>query len=139
MLVLSAGVLAFLSLGFVIASVADNAKTAQVMGNILFFPLMFLGGAAIPLQIMPEAMQKVSRLFPSRYMVEGVGSIVVSGEGLRENAANLAVLAITAIMSLLIASRLFRWSAGEPLSAAKKALAAAICFIFVMAFLLAGN
>jgi ABC-2 type transport system permease protein len=139
LLMLSAGVLAFLALGFLVASVAENAKTAQVMGNILFFPLMFLGGAAIPLQIMPEAMQKASRLFPSRYMVEGVGSIVVGGEGLSENLANFAVLAITFIASLLIASKLFRWSASERLTAAQKTLAAAVCLIFIIAFLWAGN
>src|SRR5262249_24011298 len=57
LVMLIAGSLAFLAIGFIIASVAENAKTAQVMANLLFFPLMFLGGAAFPLQFLPPKLQ----------------------------------------------------------------------------------
>src|SRR5262245_65064452 len=40
LVMLIAGSLTFLAFGFIIASVAENAKTAQVMANLLFFPLM---------------------------------------------------------------------------------------------------
>jgi ABC-2 type transport system permease protein len=130
------GALAFSGLGFIIASVANNAKVAQMMGNIIFFPLMFLGGAAIPRQFLPPSIQKLSELLPSTYMVRGLSRIVTEGVGLSGNLVNLAVLAATFVLALLIASKLFRWESSEPLGAAKKAWAAAVILIFVLAALL---
>jgi hypothetical protein len=49
---------------------------------------------------------------------------------------NLAVLAATFVLALIIASKLFRWESNEPLPAQKKALAAVIILIFVAAALL---
>ncbi|HLM60565.1 MAG TPA: ABC transporter permease, partial [Pyrinomonadaceae bacterium] len=62
---LSLGASAFLALGFVIAGVAENVKAAQIAANLLFFPLMFLGGAAFPVHMLPPLMKKLSWLFPT--------------------------------------------------------------------------
>lgn len=136
---LSVGALAFLALGFIIASVAENTKVAHVMGNLLFFPLMFLGGAAVPLEFLPLTIQKIARLLPSSYMVDGLRRIIVNGEGLGGSLVNLAVLAATFAASLIIAAKLFRWESGEPLPLVKKASAAAIVVIFVVAALATGR
>ena len=135
LVMLSVGVLAFLALGFVIASVAENAKVAPVMGNLLFFPLMFLGGAAIPLAFLPSPIQRIARLLPSSYMVDGLKRTIVDGADLGANGMNLAVLAATFVVALIVASKLFRWESGEPLSPTKKAWVAAIVLIFVVAAL----
>src|SRR5581483_8332150 len=81
-LLLGAGALTFLAIGFIVASVAENPRAAQVMSNLLFFPLMFLGGAAVPLAFLPKGLQNVSRLLPSQYMVEGLRRVMVEGAGL---------------------------------------------------------
>ncbi len=127
------GALAFLSLGFVVAGVAKNAKVAQVTGNVLFFPLMFLGGATIPLQILPPTIRRISRLLPSTYMVDGLTQVITEGAGFGRIRMSLAVLAVTFAVGLFVASRLFRWSSNEPLPAAKKAWIAAIFLIFLAA------
>ncbi|HZS10110.1 MAG TPA: ABC transporter permease [Blastocatellia bacterium] len=130
-----AGALAFLSIGFVIASVAENAKSAQVMSNLLFFPLMFLGGAAFPIQFLPPAIRKLSLLLPSRYLTEGLGRVINDGAGVSGNLPNLAVMASTFVVALIVAAKIFRWDSREPLSAAKKAWVAAIALVFVIAAL----
>ncbi|TET51926.1 MAG: ABC transporter permease, partial [Anaerolineales bacterium] len=43
--------LSFFSLGFVIAGLAPTARVAQVAGMIIFYPMMFLSGAAMPKEI----------------------------------------------------------------------------------------
>lgn len=133
------GACAFLSLGFIIASVAENVKSAQISANLLFFPLMFLGGAAFPIQILPPVMRRLSWLFPTRYLVEGLHRIIVDGEGLSAIVLNLTVLALTILTASFIAAKLFRWDAREPLSAAKKAWVAVVCLIFVVAALWQGR
>ncbi len=132
---LGLGACAFLALGFVIASVAENVKTAQISANMLFFPLMFLGGAAFPVQLLPPVMKKLSWLFPTRYLVDGLHGVIVEGVGLEAIVTNLTVLALTAVVAAFIAAKLFRWDARERLPVAKKAWVAAVLLVFVVAAL----
>jgi ABC-2 type transport system permease protein len=136
LLMLSVGALTFLAIGFIVASVAENARAAQVMSNLLFFPLMFLGGAAFPLAFLPRGLQNVSRLLPSQYMVEGLHRVMVEGAGLRAILPYLGVLALTFIVAAFLATKLFRWDAREPLPWRKKAWVGALVVIFVGAALL---
>jgi len=113
MVMLSVGALAFLALGLLIASVAQSVKVALLSANLLFFPLMFLGGAAIPKFMLPPAIQKISRLTPSSYMVEGLGRIMVDGKGLSDSGAQLAVLAMIFVTALFVAAKFFRWESNK--------------------------
>ncbi len=109
MVMLSIGALAFLALGLLIASVAQSVKVALLLANLLFFPLMFLGGAAIPKFMLPPAILKISRLMPSNYMVEGLGRIMVDGKSLSDSGPQLMVLAATFVAASFVAAKLFRW------------------------------
>lgn len=133
LVVMSLGVLAFLSLGYIVASVAENAKSAQVMANMIYFPLMFLGGAAIPLQFLSPTLQKFTKLLPSYYLVEGLRRVMVDGAGLGAVLSILGVLVMTCVTALAIASGLFRWEAQEPLPLKKKAWVAVVVLVFVVA------
>ena len=132
---LVAGALAFFSLGFVVAGVADNVKSATVLCNLLFFPLMFLGGAAFPMEFLPPKLQDLARALPSNYMVDGLYRVMKEGEGLVANLKNLAVLLLCCAVSLFVAAKLFRWEADEKLPLKRKAWAAAVVVIFVGAAL----
>src|SRR6266540_4296333 len=134
-IMLVVGALAFFSLGFVVASVADNVKSAVVLCNLLFFPLMFLGGAAFPMELLPPKLQDLARVLPSNYMVDGLYRIMKEGEGLVANLKNLAVLLLCCAVSLFVAAKLFRWEADEKLPLKRKAWAAAVVVIFVGAAL----
>jgi ABC-2 type transport system permease protein len=136
LIALSVGALAFLAIGFIIASIAENAKSAQVMSNILFFPLMFLGGAAFPLEFLPPAVRNISRLLPSRYMVESLRRVIVEGQGLRTIAPGLAVLGVTFVIAIFVAAKLFRWDSREPMPLKQKAWASAVVAVFAFAALL---
>jgi len=135
LVVLIVGAVAFFSLGFVIASMADNVKSATVLCNLLFFPLMFLGGAAFPLQFLPPKLQVLARVLPSSYMVDGLYRVMKEGAGLVANLKNLGVLLLSCAVSLVIAANLFRWDASEKMPLKKKAWAAMIVLIFVGAAL----
>ncbi|MEW6208657.1 MAG: ABC transporter permease [Acidobacteriota bacterium] len=133
--VLSAGLLAFMSIGLVVASLAENTKVALVVSNILFYPLMFLGGATLPTQMLSPALQSVSKMLPSNYMVRGLSEIILDGRG--ASLRIIAVLMTTAIVGIVVAGAMFRWESTEPLSMAKRALAAAVVAVFILAALIA--
>ncbi|MCK4472461.1 MAG: ABC transporter permease, partial [Anaerolineae bacterium] len=61
--------LAMFSIGYLIAGLAPGARTAQVVGMVIFYPMMFLSGASIPLEVMPETIQRIADFLPLTYVV----------------------------------------------------------------------
>jgi len=100
--------LSFFSLGFVIASVASTTRVAQVAGMVLLYPMLFLSGAAIPLEIMPETIKKVAGYLPLTYVVDLLQGMWF-GEPLSGYLTEVLVLVGTLIAGLLISALTFRW------------------------------
>ena len=66
LVMLSAGVLAFRSIGSVIAAVANTVAESNILVQILYMPMLFLSGVTFPLAILPAWAQTVaSFLLPS--------------------------------------------------------------------------
>ncbi len=99
---------AFFAAGYLIASVASTARVAQVVGQLLFFPMMFLSGAAIPLQIMPEGVRHAAAFLPMTHAVRLLQKLWF-GRGWGEAGVEVAVLGGTLAVGLLLSARLFRW------------------------------
>ena len=100
--------LSMFSIGYLIASVAPNARVAQVVGMVVFYPMMFLSGAAIPIEVMPESVRRISDFLPLTYAVrllKGLWFGVPWSDLLLET----AVLGGTMVICALLATRFFRW------------------------------
>ena len=99
---------AFISVGYLIASLSPTARVAQTVGMVAFFPMMFLSGAAMPRQIMPEKVLAVSDLLPLTHVVTLLQGVWF-GQPLGEHVSQLlwltGLLAIGSVVSL----RFFRW------------------------------
>lgn len=100
--------LAFFTLGYLIAAVAPNARTAQVMGMVLAFPMMFLSGATIPLEAMPTNVQRFSRFIPLTYAVRLIKGLWF-GHPWNQYKTETAVLFGMLVLGTIIATRIFRW------------------------------
>jgi ABC-2 type transport system permease protein len=99
---------AFFSVGYMIASVASTARIAQVVGQLLFFPMMFLSGAALPLQLMPEGVRSFAELLPMTHGVQLLQDLWFGGAW-GDSIVHVLVLAGTLIVGLTLSARLFRW------------------------------
>jgi ABC-2 type transport system permease protein len=102
------GAFAFLALGYVLAGLAPTARVAQVVGMVLFYPMMFLSGAAIPLEVMPEGVRQVSRFLPLTHVVTLIKGLWF-GDGWGQHLSEVAILLVLLAVTLGIASRTFRW------------------------------
>lgn len=100
--------LAFLALGYVLASVAPNARVATAIGNVLLFPMMFLSGTTVPLEVMPEAVRDASRFLPLTHVVTLLRGLWF-GESIGEHLVEVAVLAGVLVVGTIIAAGTFRW------------------------------
>jgi ABC-2 type transport system permease protein len=103
------GSLAFLSLGFVIASFARNQETADALANALSLPMLFLGGVFFPVEAAPEWLQPLMRLIPLRYLVDALRDLMVRNATLADEWQNILVMIVTAVVGFLLANRFFRW------------------------------
>ncbi|MCK5923682.1 MAG: ABC transporter permease [Methylococcales bacterium] len=100
------GALAFLAIGYIIASVAKTSKMAQAIGSVIFFPMMFVSGAAFPLAIMPEGLQKASKFLPMTQMVSLLQSLWF-GDGW--NTASVSILLGLLVIGVVVSVFVFRW------------------------------
>ena len=104
--VLSAG--AFFSVGYLIASLVPTARVAQAVGMVIFFPMMFLSGAGMPLQLLPEALQKVSDFLPLTYVVRLLQGLWF-GEAWSALWLSTLVLVGMLLAGTALSTRFFRW------------------------------
>ena len=104
----SLGALAFIAVGYVIAGLAPTARVAQVIGQIAFFPMMFLSGAAMPREIMPESVRRVGDFLPLTYVVTLLQGLW-QGQAWGDHLSAAAILVVMLTVGTLIASRVFRW------------------------------
>jgi ABC-2 type transport system permease protein len=102
------GSLSFFSLGFVLASVMPNARTAQVVGMAIFYPMLFLSGAGLPLEILPEAMRKISKFLPLTHVVTLLRGLW-AGDLWNQHITEVWVLLGVLAAGVLISSLTFRW------------------------------
>ncbi len=105
-LILSA--LAMFAAGYLIAALAPGARSAQIIGLVIFYPMMFLSGAAIPLEVMPETIGRVADFLPMSYAVRLLRGMWFA-EPWGEHLLEVAVLAGVLIVCGGLAARFFRW------------------------------
>jgi ABC-2 type transport system permease protein len=107
-LAFTAAAFAFIGLGLVIATLADNVPAVQALGQCIFLPMLIIGGVAVPLTALPDWAQHVSAFFPGRYAVEALQS-TATGDGLASESFAVLALAVIGASSCLAGARLFRW------------------------------
>mgnify|MGYP001376882497 CR=1 FL=1 len=100
--------LAMFSVGYVIASLAPNARAAQVISMVIFYPMMFLSGAGMPVEILPASLRRVSDFLPLTYAARLLRGLWF-GESWGDHAGEVAVLAAILLICTILAARLFRW------------------------------
>ena len=95
------------SFGFLIASIAPNAQAATAIANIVYFPMLFLTGATIPLELMPPVMVKISRFLPLTYVVDLLKNTWL---GINQSyTRDIVVLVVVFIVSFFVSVLTFKW------------------------------
>jgi ABC-2 type transport system permease protein len=100
--------LSMFAFGYLIASLAPGARLAQVLGMVIFYPMMFLSGAAMPLELLPESLRRVSTFLPLTYVVRLLRGVWF-GETFSEHWVEVAILGGVLLVCGALATRLFRW------------------------------
>jgi ABC-2 type transport system permease protein len=100
--------LSFFGLGFILAGIMPTARTAQIVGLVLLYPMLFLSGAGFPRELLPEAIKKVSTFLPLTYVVNLLRGLWV-GEAWSSHLLDAGVLAGMLIIGVVVSAMTFRW------------------------------
>jgi imidazolonepropionase-like amidohydrolase/ABC-type multidrug transport system permease subunit len=117
---MSIGVITFRSIGLIIASVVNSVQESQILVQVLYFPMLMLSGATIPLTFLPTWLQQVAQFIPSTYLIAGMQGILGQDETFWQNLWGAGALILTTLAAFFISIKLFRWEKEEKLPASSK-------------------
>ena len=97
------------SIGFLIAAIAPNNRAASAIAYLIYFPMLFLSGATMPLQMMPKVIVNISRFMPLTYCVE-ILQKTWAGDPLSASFGTaIIILAAISIVCTVVSIKIFRW------------------------------
>ena len=101
------GGVTFLAVGFLLGALVPTARAAQAVGMTLFFPMLFLSGAAIPQFLFPDWLRTASVVLPLTHTTLLLQDAWLHGQW---NGTAALVLAGVGIGSTIAATWTFQWT-----------------------------
>ena len=105
------GALCFLSIGFLVGSIAKTQDAAAAIANVITLPMIFLAGVFFSLDTAPHWLTQVARALPLTYLANGLRDVAIRGHSLVSTLPDLAVLGGVSLLVAAITLRTFRWDA----------------------------
>lgn len=126
------GIGAFASLGLIVASVTNTVQETQIINQLLWFALIFLSGATLPVPVLPKAAQHIALFLPATYLVNGLQQAMVYNASVLSLGAQIGSLVAWGVLAFSIASLLFRWEPEAKLPRNAKLWAASTILPFLL-------
>ena len=95
----------FAALGIFLGAVLPNARSAQAVGMLIWFVMLFLGGAGPPPEVLTSAMQTVSEITPLWHAVQMMQQAWLGLDA----GLSWVIFGGIAVGSALFGLRFFRW------------------------------
>jgi ABC-type multidrug transport system permease subunit len=103
------GAACFISLGYSLASFAKTPEAYNGLANVVFLPLMLLGGVYFSLDGAPAWLQRVADFLPLTPLLEVLRAIYNDGAGWTSQAHGIAIVAAWTLVLFALATRRFKW------------------------------
>lgn len=103
-------VLVSVAMGQCISSLAPKTGVALVVGQLLYFGQMFTTGLILPMEMLPEWLQRIAPALPAYAISELVRPPLMEGTLGPNTLVALATTAAYGLVAALLAARFFRWN-----------------------------
>lgn len=102
------GIMAMLGIGYAISSFTRTTPAAHAVGQLVAFPMMFLGGSYFPMDP-PGFMRPVVKAIPLTHLNDALREVVNYGGGFGDIGIHWLFLLVWAAAGFVASSLLFRW------------------------------
>jgi hypothetical protein len=116
----------------VIASVTNTMQETQVLNQLIWFALIFLSGATVPLSDLPKAAQAFGVFLPATYLVWGLQDAIFFSAPIWHLWKETLSLFCWALLTFFVAAQLFRWEPESKIPRRAKLWAAATALPFLL-------
>jgi ABC-2 type transport system permease protein len=97
-----------LGIGLFVSTTANTQREAMLSAFMTFLPSIFLSGFFFPLEAMPRVLYWISYLFPLRYYLVVIRSLLIKGVGMSALQDEILALALFGIGIMTLAALRFR-------------------------------
>ncbi len=125
----------FGTLGMLIGVISSSSRTVVLWSQLIYLPSILVGGMMIPLELLPETVQKFSGLFPSSYAMEAFNSFGFHRETTIDPWISVIVLLTSGFFALALAIYLFNWDSRNETRRASPLLGLLILVPYLLAIL----
>jgi ABC-2 type transport system permease protein len=98
----------FLCLGFAVTGLLTTENQAAVATQIVTLPQLFLSGVFFSRDAVPAFLKPVADYLPLTFLNDALRAIATTGASLGDVSAQILGLAVWAVISFILAYRLFR-------------------------------
>lgn len=99
---------AFFAIGYAIACLLPNARSAIIFGNVIVVPMTIFSGAMVPLEVMSAGVRSAANYDPLRHAVSLIRGLWF-GEAWSTYSTETAVLAGMLVVGMVIVALTFKW------------------------------
>ncbi len=96
------------SLGYALAGILPNARLAAVLGNAIIIPMNIFSGALMPIELMPQGIQKFANFLPLTHGVSLLRGLWL-GEAWNAHLLEVAVLGGMLVVGAGVVILTFKW------------------------------
>lgn len=125
----------FSTLGMLIGVVSSSSRAVVLWSQLVYLPSILLGGMMIPLELLPETVQKFSGLLPSSYVMQAFNGLGYQRATAFNPWVSVIVLVASGIVALGLSIYLFNWDSRNETRRGSPFLALLILVPYVAAVL----
>lgn len=107
------GALAFAAMGVALTTFIRSAEGSSAVVNAIYLPVAFLAGAFWSPHSYPRFLEVIAELLPLTYFIRLMKDVLLHGEQIWTDWADVAVIAAWGLVGLIVAVRRFRWEPRE--------------------------
>ena len=107
-LAMTASACSMIAIGFLLGALLPTVRTTQAVAAAIYFPAIFVSGALFPREVLPAVAQRIGDFLPMTYAVRSIRQAWTPGT---VDEIGLAILAVTTVVGVAVAVRMFRWEA----------------------------
>jgi ABC-2 type transport system permease protein len=104
------GIATFMAIGIFLAAISPTVVTANVLGFMIFFPMLFLSEVYFPITNLPHFMKEAIELFPLLHFIKVFRKIMNEGALLWSFPKEVVILLFWCVVPSMLAYRHFRWT-----------------------------